>query len=114
MAALAVVAILAAAGAAVPTGANQPKALPISGHLPFIAVTGAEDPSAFIAHVTLASLLKATAFLDVIDTVVDESLNDLRSVPVILYVRVGVVAVSLAQENERYPLFTLVEKATLF
>lgn len=50
-------ATLAEAGAAVPTGANQPKALPISGHLPFTAVLGAVDPSAFKAHVTLASLL---------------------------------------------------------
>jgi len=68
-----VVATLAEAGAAVPTGANQPKALPISGHLPFTEVLGAVDPSAFKAHVTLASLLKATAALDVIETVVEES-----------------------------------------
>jgi len=52
MAVLAVVATLAAAGAAVPYGANQPKALPISGHLPFTTVLGAVDESLLKAHVT--------------------------------------------------------------
>jgi len=79
-----VVATLAAAGAAVPTGANQPKALPISGHLPFTAVLGAVDPSAFKAHVTLASLLKGVYFLDVIETVVAERVNVELSVPLYL------------------------------
>jgi len=84
MAALAVVATLAAAGAAVPIGANQPKALPISGHLPLTAVLGAVEASASKAHVTLASLLKATGFLDVIETFVAERVNVELSVP--LYV----------------------------
>jgi len=79
-----VVDILAEAGAAVPYGANQPKALPISGHLPFTEVLGAVDPSASIAHVTLASALLAVFALVVIETFVAESSNVELSVPLYL------------------------------